>query len=346
MKIFLIASAFSLVGACASRSYTQKIDDLKQSIVFEQPEMIREYGKTITSDELSTHVHTLASAEFEGRKTGENGFHRASNYLKDFYSTNVIPSPLGRDHYYQNIPKAYFNTESPASQNVVAFIEGTVYPEEIIVLSAHLDHLGVSDNTIYYGADDNASGTAALMEIAQAFIKAKSEGYGPKRSILFLHLTAEESGLLGSTYYVKHPIFALTNTIANLNIDMIGRVDKKHDEHKNENYIYIIGADRLSTELHYISEAANSRFTNLELDYTYNAADDSNRYFYRSDHYNFARLGIPVIFYFNGEHADYHQPTDTPDKINYALLKKRAQLIFTTTWYLANSAKKLSTAKL
>ena len=346
MKALFIASALTLVGSCANLSYNQKIENLKRSIVFDAPEIVIKYSKTISPEELSKHVYTLSSKDFEGRETGRKGFHKASKFLKDFYSSNGILSPLGGDNYYQNIPKSYFKKGSPASQNVVAFIEGSEHPEEIIIVSGHLDHLGTSAEATYYGADDNASGTAALMEMAQAFAIAKKEGHGPKRSILFLHLTAEESGLLGSNFYVKHPVYALENTVVNLNIDMIGRVDQVYKEKQDENYIYVIGADRLSTELHYISEAANTWFTNLKLDYRYNEEDDSNRYYYRSDHYNFAYQGIPVIFYFNGEHEDYHKPTDTPDKINYALLQKRTQLIFATTWYIANSEHRLKADKI
>lgn len=345
MKVFLIASAITLVGSCANMSYTQKLENLKESIVFETPEIIVKYNKTITTEELSAHVHTLSSADFEGRETGQMGFHRASNFLKDFYVENDIRSPLGYDNYYQRIPKSYFSKDSPSSQNVMAYIEGSASPEEVIVISAHLDHLGNVDNKTYFGADDNASGTAAIMQLAQAFALAKKDGHGPKRSILFLHLTAEEIGLLGSSYYVNHPVYALENTVVNLNIDMIGRVDRIYEEKQDDNYIYLIGADRLSTKLHYISEAANQQFTNLTLDYKYNAEGDSNRYYYRSDHYNFAVKNIPVIFYFNGEHEDYHKPTDTPDKINYPLLQKRAQLIFSTAWYLANSEERLSLDK-
>lgn len=341
MKALFVASALTLVGSCANLNYSQKIENLKESIVFDSPESVIKYSNTITPQELSAHVYMLSSADFEGRETGQKGFYKASKFLKDFYRDNGVPSPLGGDNYYQNIPRSYFKKDSPASRNIVAFIEGSEHPEDIIIVSGHLDHLGTSDETIFYGADDNASGTAALMEMAQAFALAKKDGHGPKRSLLFLHLTAEESGLLGSNFYVKHPIYALENTVANLNIDMIGRVDKIYKEKQEESYMYIIGADRLSTELHYISEAANTKFTNLKLDYRYNKEDDPNRYYYRSDHYNFAYKGIPVIFYFNGEHEDYHKPTDTPEKINYVLLQKRTQLIFATAWYLANSKKRL-----
>ena len=202
------------------------------------------------------------------------------------------------------------------------------------MVSAHYDHLGIKGEQIFNGADDNASGSSAVMEIAESFQIAAENGHGPKRSILFLHLTGEESGLYGSKYYVTHPVFKLENTVADLNIDMIGRVDAKHEG--KENYIYLIGSDRLSKELHELSENVNKQFTNLKLDYTFNREDDPNRFYHRSDHYNFAKKEIPVIFYFNGEHEDYHQPTDTAEKINFQLLQLRTKYIFYTAWELAN----------
>jgi hypothetical protein len=226
-------------------------------------------------------------------------------------------------------------TNDVASENVVAIIEGSEKPEEYIVISAHLDHVGVNNGQIHNGADDDGSGTVALLEIAEAFKQAKKDGYGPRRSIVFLHVTGEEKGLLGSRYYTDNPIFPLANTVSNLNIDMIGRIDPKRTE-GDRNYVYLIGSDRLSTELHNLSEEVNKKYTNIELDYTYNDENDRNRYYYRSDHYNFAKNDIPVIFYFNGTHADYHRPTDTPDKINYDLLANRTKLVFYTAWELAN----------
>lgn len=227
-------------------------------------------------------------------------------------------------------------TEDVNSENVLAYIEGSEKPEEIIVLSAHLDHIGYYNGEICNGADDDGSGTVALIEIAEAFKKAKNEGNGAKRSLLFLHVTGEEKGLLGSSYYTDvEPIFPLENTVADLNIDMIGRTDPKRIEGER-NYIYLIGSDKLSTDLHNISEAVNSKYCNLDLDYKFNDENDPNRYYYRSDHYNFAKNNIPVIFYFNGTHDDYHRPTDTPDKIEYDLLENRTRLVFHTAWELAN----------
>ena len=192
------------------------------------------------------------------------------------------------------------------------------------------------DGEVFNGADDDGSGTVAILEIAEAFKAALKEGNGPKRSIIFLHVTGEEKGLLGSQYYTDYdPIVPLAQTVANLNIDMIGRTDPKRLEGKR-NYIYLIGSDKLSTDLHTLSEEVNSKYTNIELDYTYNDENDPNRYYYRSDHYNFAKNNIPVIFYFNGTHDDYHQASDTPDKIQYDLLENRTRLVFHTAWELAN----------
>ena len=227
-------------------------------------------------------------------------------------------------------------SEPVDTENVVAFIRGTTYPDEYVIISSHLDHIGITqDGEINNGADDDGSGTVAVLEIAQAFKKAADEGNGPKRSIVFLHVTGEERGLLGSQYYTDFdPVFPLEQTVADLNIDMIGRIDPKRDGDRN--YIYLIGSDKLSTELHELSEAVNDRFTRIELDYKYNDENDPNRFYYRSDHYNFAKNNIPIIFYFNGTHVDYHRPGDTPDKINYDLLRNRTQLVFYTAWEIAN----------
>ena len=227
------------------------------------------------------------------------------------------------------------------SENVVAMIKGSEKPNEYLVISSHLDHIGITgDGEINNGADDDGSGTVALLEIAEAFKKASDAGVGPKRSIVFLHVTGEEKGLLGSQYYTDvDPIVPLEQTVANLNIDMIGRIDPKREGDRN--YIYLIGSDKLSIELHNLSEEVNKKFMNIELDYTYNDENDPNRFYYRSDHYNFAKNNIPIIFYFNGTHADYHKPSDTPDKINYDLLQNRTRLVFHTAWEIANREQKL-----
>ena len=333
MKSFIIISAFALVGSCATTKYSAKIKNLKNSIAINDSTLISKYANTITAEELKKNLNTFASKDFEGRKTGEEGQRKAARFLKDYYQKEHITPALGSS-YFQHIPIDFLPEGMGASENVLAYIKGTEKPEELLIISGHMDHLGIENDTIHFGADDNGSGSMAILEIAQAFKIAEQDGYAPKRSILFMHLTAEEIGLQGSRYYIENPVFPLENTVANLNIDMIGRIDSKHIN--NPNYIYLIGSDRISKELHFISEKVNKTFFNLELDYTYNEEDDPNKYYYRSDHYNFAQQNIPVIFYFNGEHEDYHKSTDTPDKIIYSVLQKRTQLIFATAWQLAN----------
>ncbi len=227
------------------------------------------------------------------------------------------------------------------SYNLLGYIKGSdpKLKDELVIITAHYDHLGVKGEQIYYGADDDGSGTVSVLEIAEAFAKAKEEGNGPKRSVLIMPVTAEEKGLLGSKYYTDvAPQFPLKNTVVNLNLDMVGRIDDLHD---NGNYVYVIGSDKLSTELHEINERSNKKYTQLELDYKYNDDNDPNRFYYRSDHYNFAKNNIPIIFYFNGTHADYHQTSDTPDKIEYEVLQNRARLVFHTAWQIANQEKRI-----
>jgi hypothetical protein len=222
------------------------------------------------------------------------------------------------------------------STDVLGYLEGTDLKDQLLVISAHYDHLGKRDSVIYYGADDDGSGTVSLLEIAAAFAKAKAAGKGPRRSILFLANSGEEKGLWGSEYYTGHPVYPLEKTTADLNIDMIGRKDPGRKTGDSNNYVYIVGDDKLSSELHPLSVAVNKKYTKLELDYKFNDPADPLRIYYRSDHYNFARKGVPIIFYFDGIHRDYHRPTDTPDKINYDLLEKRARLVFYTAWEMAN----------
>ncbi|EKT4499493.1 M28 family peptidase [Flavobacterium psychrophilum] len=296
------------------------------------------YIKTITTQDLKTHLTIVASDKMEGRNTGSKGQKEAGNYLIDTYKSNGISFPKGAENFYQKVPASFMNKDFgeklPDSENIWAYIEGSEKPNEILVISAHYDHIGIKNGEIYNGADDDGSGTVALLEIAQAFQQAKNEGHGPKRSILFLHVTGEEYGLHGSRYYTENPLFPIANTIANINIDMIGRRDDFHK--KSNNYIYLIGSDYLSTNLYKVCEQANKKYTNITLDYKFNDRNDPNRYYYRSDHYNFAKNNIPSVFLFNGVHADYHQASDEINKIEFDALAKRTQLAFSIAWQLAN----------
>jgi len=220
------------------------------------------------------------------------------------------------------------------TENVLGFLPGTDLKDEIVVVSAHYDHLGVIGGEVYNGADDDGSGTVGMLSIAQAFTKAAHAGHGPRRSILFLANTGEEKGLLGSEYYTDHPIFPLANTVTDLNIDMIGRTDVGHEG--KPNYVYVIGSDKLSSQLHEALQTANRQHGNIDLDFRFNDPADPNRFYYRSDHYNFAKKGIPVAFFFNGVHADYHEASDEISKIEFDKLEARARLVFFLAWDLAN----------
>lgn len=306
-----------------------------KAVLFYEPDLLQRYGP---------YYKQLADAGVAGRMSiKKNKANTVFIVIGDLMAKAIHPEistlTTGQTITTNFEASIKSNTIKVDTENVVAFIKGSEKPDEILVISAHLDHEGVKDGKVYNGADDDGSGTVAILEIAEAFKAAIEDGQAPKRSILFLHVTGEEKGLLGSSHYTDNdPIFPLEQTVANLNIDMIGRVDEIHKN--NENYVYLIGSDKLSTDLHIISEKANSKYTNINIDYRYNDDNDPNRYYYRSDHYNFAKNNVPVIFYFNGTHDDYHQPSDTPDKIAYDLLEKRTRLVFHTAWEVANRSER------
>ncbi|QCX52586.1 M28 family metallopeptidase [Elizabethkingia sp. JS20170427COW] len=319
-KLFLTMGIAMMVSSCAVSS--QKV-----------------YQKSLNSisvENLKRDLFTIAGDEMEGRDTGSEGQKKAGRYMIEQYQKAGIGFPPSLGSYYQKVPSEFMSKRKKIndSENILAYIQGSEKPEEVIVISAHYDHVGIEDGKIHPGADDDGSGTVAVMAIAEAFQKAKKMGMGPKRSILFLHVTGEERGLFGSSYYSENPVFPLANTVADLNIDMIGRVDPEHE--KTPNFVYVVGSEMLSSQLKEAIERVNKAGENLILDYKYDDPNDPERIYYRSDHYNFAKHGIPSAFFFNGVHEDYHKPGDTPDKINYPLLMKRAKLIFATAWDLAN----------
>lgn len=239
-------------------------------------------------------------------------------------------------------------SEPEATQNVVAILEGSdrMLKNEYVAIGAHYDHVGmgraVAGDSIYNGADDDGSGTVAVLAIAEAFAR----GPRPKRSLLFVWHCGEEHGLWGSKYFTESPTVPLNQIVTQLNIDMIGRSKKTGDtiprnaELSGPNEIYVIGSKMMSTELGALSEAVNQSFLNLAFNYKYDDPHDPNRFFFRSDHYNYAQKGIPIIFYFDGVHEDYHQASDSPDKIDYQKMEKVARTIYATAWELANSKKR------
>jgi len=296
------------------------------------------YVKAISEKDLKKMLYTIASDEMEGRETGSKGQKKAGLYMIEQYKKSGISFPKGASDFYQPVPAAFMNAKRnqnlPDSENIWAYIEGSEKPNEVLVISAHYDHVGIKDGEVYNGADDDGSGTVALIEMAKAFAKAKKQGHGPKRSILFLHVTGEEHGLHGSRYYSENPLFPIANTIADINIDMIGRRDVEHSN--TNNYVYVIGADRLSSDLHNSVVAQNEKYIKMDLDFKFNDPKDPNHFYERSDHYNFAKHGIPAVFFFNGVHEDYHGKGDEPQKIEYDALTKRTKLAFVVAWDLAN----------
>ena len=309
-----------------------------QSVTLKDNSDPSKYIDFISEKDLKTMLYVVASDEMEGRETGSKGQKKAGLYMIGQYKKHGISFPKGTTDYYQHIPASFLNARRnenlPDSENIWAYIEGSEKPDEVLVISAHYDHVGVKNGDVYNGADDDGSGTVAVMEMAKAFAKAKKDGHGPKRSILFLHVTGEEHGLHGSRYYSENPLFPIANTIADINIDMIGRRDVEHE--KTNNYVYVIGADRLSTDLHNIVVAQNEKYTKIDLDFKFNDPKDPNHFYERSDHYNFAKFGIPSVFFFNGVHEDYHRKGDEPQKIEYDALTKRTKLAFSIAWELAN----------
>lgn len=341
MKKFLIPIlSIVVLSSCGTSKVTtngQNTSNSASSSSSKTDKAFQSAYQNIKLEDLKKNLYVIASDEMGGRDTGSPGQKKAGEYMINYYKSLGISFPKTLGSYYQKVPSEYMKKRGgedlPDSENILAFIEGSEKPEEIIVVSAHYDHVGTQNGVVYNGADDDGSGTVAVMEIAKAFQSAKKAGNGPKRSILFLHVTGEEHGLFGSEYYSDNPVFPLANTVVDLNIDMIGRDDP---ENRGKNYVYVIGSEMLSSELKVINEAANKKTVNLELNYKYDDPKDPQRLYYRSDHYNFAKNNIPVAFYFDGIHEDYHKPTDDVEKIDYSMLQKRTQLVFATAWEIAN----------
>jgi len=311
----------------------------------------------IIDDQLQQRVSDNRRALMRPQMTlGGSGAEEISTANAMYISTNILEDMLGKKYKKfikardkitaKGKPKSVklpvdmtmtqsIDKSEVVGNNVIGLVEGSdpKLKEEVIIVSAHYDHIGRRGDDINNGADDNGSGTSTVLEIAEAFAQAARVGEGPRRTMIFMLVTGEEKGLLGSYYYSENPIYAVANTVANINIDMVGRVDSRYTE--NPHYVYVIGSDRLSTQLHTINEQKNAEYVNLTLDYKYNDEKDPNRFYFRSDHYNFARLAIPSIFFFNGTHPDYHRPSDTVEKINFEKMEAIGRHIFHLAWELS-----------
>lgn len=326
---------------------------------------------SVSSSLLKKHVYTLASDSLQGRETGTVGQLKAALYCTQVFRLSHLLATFALDSVrasfrqtfaftitevalfgnsyvrgdrrstykrHELMPSSLTTTDSNNiffGDNVAGLLIGTDLKQEVVVVSAHYDHLGNSGKRIFHGADDNASGTATILSVATLFDSLAQRGIRPRRSILFVLFSGEEGGLLGSQYFVKHSPIPFNQFMCDLNVDMIGRVDHAH--RKKPNYCYLITGKK-NNKLLKVAEVSNNESVKLALNQGgYDTVNDPEQHFYRSDHYNFAELDIPILFFTSGQHTDYHQPSDTADKINYEVLRKRATLVFQTAWHVANS---------
>jgi len=253
--------------------------------------------------------------------------------------TDFTPEPTG--YHLDYTPHS--GTVEIQGENVIAYVEGShpVLKNEVVVLMGHYDHIGLSmpdssGDMINNGADDNGSGSMALLTIAEALQEAKNNGIGLDRSVLILHVTAEEKGLLGSRYYSDHPVIPIEQTVTAFNTDMIGRSDPENVEAGTTDYVYLIGGEIISSGLDSLVAAANEETVQMRLDRKYNDLTDSNQFYRRSDHWNFGRLNVPFVFFFTGVHEDYHRPSDEVDKIDFDKYSRLVRMIYASTVKVAN----------
>ena len=315
-------------------------------LLYINPEFNRDLGKLrhkLTANQLALmNKWDTQRNEFATIQLGPSKSHMIAKQIG--LKTKQIEKALANGPITHTLPYQLAMTQKRDtvwSENVAGVLPGTELPDEAIIITAHYDHLGREGDTIYYGADDDGSGTATLMALAHAFNEAAKNGLRPKRSIVLMAFAGEEKGLLGSDHYTANPVIPLEKTVANLNIDMIGRWDKAHERNQDSMFVYVIGSDRISTALRETDERTARQWSKLALDYTFNSEKDPNRFYYRSDHYNFAKRGVPVVFYFTGVHDDYHKPTDTPNKIMYGKMAHIARHVFMTAWQLADMPQRI-----
>lgn len=319
---------------------------------------------------LRQHVFALADDSLQGRETGMKGQLKAAYYcikqlryhhlfaafrldstrasfrqtfpftvteVSVFGGPRVYGSPTYRKHELASLPLTHKDSNQVLyGDNIGGLLIGTDLKKEVVVVSAHYDHLGHSGKTVFHGADDNASGTASVLSVAAVFDSLVQQGIRPRRSILFVLFSGEEGGLLGSNYFVHNCPLPISQLVCDLNIDMVGRMD--NFRHKQPDYCYLL-TNKQESSFRKLVEKANKQSVNLAINQEgYDTKTDPDQHFYRSDHYNFAKGGIPAFFFTSGVHSDYHKPSDTADKIDYTALQKRATLVFQTAWLIANES--------
>ena len=288
---------------------------------------------TVALSDLKRHLNILASDAMEGRETGTPGIEKAAVYLETEFKRLGLRPGNG-----ENFRQEYLTPEDNLNAcNIIAQIEGSTHPNEYVVVSAHYDHLGMYNGIIYNGADDDGSGTTALLAMAESLMRLKKMGKGPQRTVVFIAFSGEEKGLWGSSYFSEHPTLPLDKVSCDVNIDMIGRIDPDRTTPDRNHYVFIVGQSRLSSETSNILNTLNSKTQRLTLDEKFDHKKDPNRIYYRSDHYNFAKKGVPVVFFYDGMlGGDYHEPTDDIELIDWEVYHKRTNFILDFTMSLAN----------
>ncbi|MGD8747753.1 MAG: M28 family peptidase [Balneolaceae bacterium] len=335
------AAGVLAIPALSSEEFTKSAEE--SQIGYGKPDNMRlAYRDKGHGSRGFSRGYNLISPEMAARLLGLGSVGDLENYRQDLITDIRDFNPKALNYSLSQVP--YSRVVTLDTENVLAFLEGSdpQLKDQVVVMSAHYDHLGIGqpDSTgdrIYNGADDDGSGTIGVLNVAQAFVNAAKKGIRPKRSILFLHVAGEEKGLLGSRYYSDHPVFPVDRTIADLNTDMIGRVDPKHEKEGVENYVYVIGADIISSELDSLIQVANKQAGQVSLSRRYNDLNDPNQFYRRSDHWNFGRLGIPFVFFFTGVHKDYHRPSDEVDKIRFEKMSRIVRTMYASAVLVANT---------
>jgi hypothetical protein len=298
-----------------------------------QDMQLENYASSILQRDLKQHVDILASDSLQGREAGTPGGWMAGDYIASCFAQYGLKAPYSGS-YFQPIDSL------PGARNVVGVLEGIDGIEAeagAVVVGAHYDHHGMYYYSVYNGADDNASGVSAMLEIAETLAGMSREGYTPRRSIIFIAYDAKERSMAGSDWYVNHSLTPLARTVACFNMDALGRIDAPPGI--DTNYVLVVGVDKHHSPLKQITDAVNVRHQlYLDIDYTFYGSDTFRDVFYHiSDQYSFGRHGIPVIFYTSGMHDDLWKPSDDPWKLSFPVLQRRTQLIFYTVWEMANS---------
>jgi hypothetical protein len=312
-----------------SQSFIQAQTDSTSQKIYSHISDAEKYSVKINKNDLEEIVTTLCSPEFEGRRFGTVGNQKAMEYITSEFKKRNISKSNG------NLYEQFFKDDDKYGINVIGIVEGYLYPDESVIVTCHYDGLGIADSTLFPGADDNATGVAALIEIAEAFSAAATGNVRPKRSVIFIAFDAGKHQMTGSRIYSKYPVKPVEKAQILLNMDMLGRDDcgLRENEH---NYVFLLCHEQLSSFLHQINDSINSIHTHLKTEYDFYRNRQIFDLFYpTSDHYNFAGK-VPVVFYTGGINADVHSQNDTPDKISYTTLRNRALLVFYTAWIYAN----------